>query len=104
MRVCDQSSDHQPRSNPRLILSAEVAIRRSAVHPFRVQLFDASPLGCKIEFVERPFVGERVWIKFDGLESLEGTVRWVEGHIGGVRFERPLHEAVFERLAREASA
>lgn len=58
-----------------------------------------SPVGCRIEFVEPPAVGERVWIRFDGLEAIEGTVRWVEGHIGGVRFERPLHEAVFQQLA-----
>jgi hypothetical protein len=39
-----------------------------------------------------------VWIKFDGLESIEATVRWVEGHIGGVQFERPLYEPVFRSL------
>jgi hypothetical protein len=44
-------------------------------------------------------VGERVWVKFDGLEAIEGSVRWVDGHTGGVQFTRPLHEAVFERLA-----
>ena len=43
-------------------------------------------------------LGERVWVKFDGLESLEATVRWLDGHIGGVAFERPLHEAVFQHL------
>jgi hypothetical protein len=41
-------------------------------------------------------------VRFDGLEGIEGSVRWVEGHIGGVQFLHPLHEAVFERLA-EAS-
>jgi hypothetical protein len=33
------------------------------------------------------------------LEAIEGSVRWVEGHTGGVQFEHPLHEAVFDRLA-----
>ena len=51
------------------------------------------------EFVERPAVDEHIWVKFDNLEALEGTVRSVDGHTGGVRFQRPLHEAVFERLA-----
>jgi hypothetical protein len=79
-------------------LHAEVGIRRAGLHPFRVRVFDASPEGCKIEFVERPAVGERVWVKFDGLEAIEGTVRWIEGHFGGVQFTRPLHESVFQRL------
>jgi hypothetical protein len=62
-------------------------------------LFDASPEGCKLEFVERPSVGERLWVKFDGLEAVEATVRWVAGHVGGLEFCRPLHAAVFDRLA-----
>ena len=82
----------------RVSLTAEVEVRRSGVHGFRVQVFDLSPEGCRIEFVERPVLGERVWVKFDGLESLGATVRWLDGHIGGVAFERPLHEAVFQLL------
>jgi len=86
----------EPRGADRVSLDAEVGIRRSGLHPFRVRVFDASAVGCRIEFVERPAVGERVWVKFDGLEGIEATVRWLAGHIGGVRFEKPLHEAVFE--------
>ena len=96
------SSDTGPekaRGARRLGFAAEVGIRRTGARSFRVRIFDASPEGCKIEFVERPAIGERVWVKFDNLEALEGTVRWVDDHTGGVRFERPLHEAVFERLA-----
>jgi hypothetical protein len=95
---CDPGPE-KPRGAARLSFAAEVAIRRTGTHGYRVRVFDASPKGCKIEFVERPATGERIWVKFDNLEALEGTVRWVDGHIGGVQFERPLHEAVFERLA-----
>lgn len=88
----------------RFKLTAEVGIRRSGAHPFRVQVFDASCAGCGIEFIERPAVGELVWVKFDGLEALEGTVRWIEGHVGGVLFSHPIHGSVFEQLvAREGS-
>ena len=87
-----------PRRADRVALAAEVGIRRAGLHPFRVQIFDASPEACKVEFVERPSVGERVWVKFDGLESIEGIVRWIDGHIGGVQFERPLYDAVFRRI------
>jgi hypothetical protein len=97
----DSTGEGPPESRGarRLILHAEVGIRRAGLHAFRVHVFDASSEGCKIEFVERPAVGERVWVKFDGLEAIEGSVRWVDGHTGGVQFTRPLHEAVFERLA-----
>ena len=66
-------------------------------------MFDASPEGCKIEFIERPRIGERVWVKFDGLEALEATVCWIEGHVGGVKFERLLHEAVFRRVCQQSA-
>jgi PilZ domain len=84
----------------RVCLDAEVGIRRAGAHAFRVSIFDVSPVGCKIEFVERPALEERVWVKFDGLEALEGTVRWVRGHVGGVQFHTPMHEAVFQRLLK----
>jgi hypothetical protein len=90
----------QSRRARRLVLDAEVGIRRTGAHGFRVSVFDASPNGCKIEFVERPALGERVWVKFDGLEAIEGTVRWVKGHIGGIEFHNPMHEAVFHRLCQ----
>jgi hypothetical protein len=94
-----QDNPTNPRQADRVPLTAEVGIRRSGLNAFRVRVFDASPQGCKIEFIERPAVGERVWVKFDGLEALSATVRWVEGHIGGVHFERPLYGAVFRRLS-----
>ena len=57
-----------------------------------------SCFGCRIEFVERPAVSEVVWVKFDGLESIEARVCWLEGFVAGVEFVRPLHAAVFEEL------
>lgn len=82
----------------RVALFAEVRLRRSGGHPFIVRVFNLSAEGCKMEFVERPAVGEAVWIKLPGLDSIQATVRWIEGHYGGVQFERPLYEPVFRRL------
>ena len=93
-----------PRDKERVPFTVEATIRRSGVHGFRVHVFDLSPIGCKIEFVERPSVGERVWVKFDRLEALEASVRWVDGHIGGVHFQRPLHDAVLQKLITKAPA
>jgi hypothetical protein len=63
-----------------------------------VRLFDLSPRGCKIEFVERPEIGELVWVKFDALQGIAARVRWIAGHVGGVQFEPAMHEAVFRNL------
>lgn len=32
--------------------------------------YDVSEMGCKVEFVEHPYIGEIVWAKFAGLEAI----------------------------------
>lgn len=86
------------RRSPRTLLSAEVLLRRSGRTNYRVHIYDLSRDGCKLEFVERPSIGEHLWVKFEGLDAVEGCVCWVDGHLGGIKFERPIHEAVFEVL------
>jgi PilZ domain-containing protein len=88
----------QPRRSARIALDAEVMVRRPGKLNYRVKVFDVSPHGCRIEFVDRPKLDERAWIKFEGLEALEALVCWVDGFVAGVEFERPLHGAVFDLL------
>jgi len=95
----DELGPEEPRGAGRRKFDAEVRVRRSGMHGLRVRLFDASPEGCKIEFIDRPEIGERIWIKFDNVEAVEGIVRWIAGTTCGIQFERPFHDAVFERLA-----
>ena len=92
------SRDHSERKADRVAVNAEVALRRPGQNHYRVRAYDASPLGCKLEFVERPELAERVWVKFDGLDALEGQVCWVDGFVVGVEFVRPMHAAVFDAL------
>jgi hypothetical protein len=89
---------HCPRQVERSLVSGEVSVRRAGKPSYRVRAFDASRLGCRCEFVERPSIGEHLWIKFDGLESLDSEVRWVEGSAVGLTFSVPLHPAVFDLL------
>ena len=88
----------RPRRAVRVPLDAHVSLRRAGTHPFPVRVFDASPLGSKLEFVERPRLDERVWVKFDGLNAIEAMVCWVDGHVVGVEFVQPMHPAVFDAL------
>ena len=88
----------RPRKSARVGLSAEVILRRTGHGSYRVKIFDVSLHGCKAEFVERPELDERVWVKFDDLQSLEAMVCWIRGFEVGLEFERPIHPAVFEML------
>ena len=91
---------HRDRCHDRLSVSAELHLRRSGKVGYRVKAFDLSPHGCKCEFVERPRIGEKVWVKFDKLEAIEAQICWIEGSNCGVRFSRAIHPAVFDVLVR----
>jgi hypothetical protein len=93
-----QPHDFSVRKAERVAVNAEVSLRRPGQNHYRVRAYDASPLGCKLEFVERPAPAERVWVKFDGLDALEGQVCWVDGFVVGVEFVRPMYAAVFDAL------
>jgi hypothetical protein len=86
------------RKAERVVVNAEVALRRSGQLNYRVQAYDVSPLGCKLEFVERPELAERVWVKFEGLDAIEGHICWIDGFVVGVEFERPIYQPVFDAL------
>jgi hypothetical protein len=89
---------HWPRRSERVAVSADVALRKPGQPNYRVRVFDASPQGCKLEFIERPQEGDRLWVKFDGIEALEAEVCWVEDFVMGVNFAKSLHPAVFDLL------
>jgi hypothetical protein len=89
---------HWPRKAERLPIRAEVSLRRVGRLGYRVTTFDVSRFGCSSEFIERPSVYERVWVKFDGLESIEAVAVWIEGSRVGLMYKCPMHTAVFDLL------
>lgn len=88
----------EPRCHERVAVEGEVSLRRAGKTQFRVHIYDICPDGCKAEFVDRPELGEQLWIKFDAMDALEANVRWITGAKAGLRFRRPLHAAVFDML------
>jgi hypothetical protein len=93
-------SGFRARKTSRVLVNAEVLLGRSCRRNYRVRVFDASPLGCKVEFVERPQLDEQVWVRFDSLAAIPAAICWVEGCFAGVAFDRPIHPAVFDDLLR----
>jgi hypothetical protein len=96
--VAEESPVKQERRHARVSVTGEVNMRRAGKASFKVHIYDLSPAGCKAEFVERPELHEQLWIKFDGIEALEATARWIAGCKTGLNFTRPLHPAVFDLL------
>jgi len=92
------ASEEIQRDSRRTNVASEVRMRRLGHNNYSVRIFDMSPTGCRVEVVERPKAGEHVTIKFEGIEALIAEVCWVEEFIVGLKFERPLHPAVFDLL------
>lgn len=86
------------RETPRRPIRAKVQLKRSGAMSCSVRAYDLSETGCRIEFVEKPWLGERVWIKFQGLEALRSTVCWSSGRTTGLAFDRPIDSRVLEWL------
>jgi hypothetical protein len=95
---------HKKRDAERFDLPTEVALRRPGRSLYHTRLFDLSNEGCRVEFVERPRIGERIWVKLAGLDSIEAEVRWREDFFGGLKFVRPIYPAVFELLSMRLRA
>lgn len=87
-----------PRLDERLVLQADLPVRRLGRAYYRCNVRDISCSGCKVEFVERPRCGELIFVKFEGFDAIEATVRWIDGFCGGVQFARPLYPSIFERI------
>ena len=95
----DEAERRQPSAREeRSLVAGEVVLRRSGSPNYRVKVVDVTRFGCRCEFVERPRIEERVWVKFDGLEALEAEVCWVESYSAGLKYANPLHPAVFDML------
>ena len=90
-----------PRESERFPILAEAAFRRPGRSAYSVKVIDASTHGCRVEFADRPKVGEDVLITFPGFRPMDARVQWVDGPDAGVRFETPFHPAVFELLVQQ---
>ena len=104
MKKEDASTGPRHRKSARVPLKAEVQLRRSGNHHYMVNVYDISPQGCRIEFVDRPRLDEIVWVKFEGLDGIESTICWLKGPEAGVEFVRPISPAVFDTLVRRLSS
>ena len=97
------AEQHRARKSRRVAFDAEVLMRRLGRAKYRLRVFDVSPEGCKVELVERPKIGEHLFIKFIGLEVLEAEVCWVEKSCAGLRFQNAIHPAVFDLMLQRIS-
>jgi hypothetical protein len=90
------------RNSERLAVDMSAALRQRGASGVSVRVMDLSTHGFRAAtHLELP-EGADVWLRLPGLEPYHARVAWSEGHFIGCSFERPLHPAVVEMIARKA--
>jgi len=97
---CDAENAQSPgrRSSARTVADTEILLRRLGSADRYARVRDISTGGCQLEQVATLGVNDHVVTRLPGLEPLGATVTWADSGHAGLRFDRPLHPAVFELL------
>ncbi|HEV2746073.1 MAG TPA: PilZ domain-containing protein [Allosphingosinicella sp.] len=75
-------------------------LRQRGASGVTVQILDLSTHGFRAStHLDLP-IGADVWLKLPGLEGLHARVAWMNGHLVGCEFIRPLHPAVLQMVVR----
>jgi hypothetical protein len=86
------------RSVERLALRLNATMRDGTKTRVRVRVIDMSTNGCRVECTSSVEDGSWVWLNIAGLETQFCRVAWHCQEFVGLQFERPLSQAVFDKL------
>ena len=82
----------------RAALNLSATMRDGSRSKARVRVIDISTHGCRIECSSTLTVDSWIWLSIAGLETQFCRVVWHCQEFVGLEFEKPLSDAVFERL------
>jgi len=89
------------RRADRAALRLNATIRSTGKGRTRVKLIDISTGGCRIQCTSAVPVDACVWLSIPTLENQYCKVIWACQEFVGLEFEKPLANAVFEKLIKE---
>ncbi len=93
-----QKVQPERRRVARTALCLAATIRDGSRSKVAARVIDMSTHGCRIECTTMVADDSWVWLNIAGLESQYSRVVWHCNEFIGLEFEKPLAEAVFERL------
>ena len=99
-RTVEASLTRQPerRRANRVALRLAATMREGSRSKVRVRLIDISTHGCRIECSSTVTADTWLWLNIAGLESQYCRVVWHCQEFIGLEFEKPLADAVLDRL------
>ena len=93
-----QKVQEERRRVERLSLRLNATMRDGTKSRVRARVIDMSTRGCRIECTSAVDDDSWVWLSIAGLETQFCRVVWHCQEFIGLEFERPLSDAVFEKL------
>lgn len=93
-----QKNQTERRRVARTALRLAATMRDGSRSKVAARVIDMSTHGCRIECTTMVEDDSWVWLNIAGLESQYSRVVWHCNEFIGLEFEKPLSEAVFERL------
>lgn len=88
------------RQAERTSVTMGAGLRQRGASGVTIQILDLSTHGFRASTHLDLARGADVWLKLPGLEALHAKVAWMDGHLVGCAFERPLHPAVLQMMVR----
>lgn len=95
------SSGVNERKAERANVELGAGLRQRGASGVSVQILDLSTHGFRASTHLDLQNGADVWLKLPGLEPLHAKVAWMNGHLVGCAFEKPLHPAVLDMMVRK---
>lgn len=88
------------RAHERGAVRIAAEIRVSGAGKQRISVLDLSRSGFRMHCIFLIPQDRTVFLTMPGFAALEARIAWKDGDEYGCKFERPLHEAVFDHLLR----
>ena len=86
------------RKAERKSVALGAGLRQRGASGVTVEILDLSTHGFRAStHLDLPS-GSDVWLKLPGLEAMHSRVAWMNGHLVGCEFVRPLHPAVLQMV------
>ena len=93
-----QKRQDERRRVERIALRLTATMRDGTRSRVKVRVIDMSIRGCRIECSSTLTVDSWIWLSIAGLETQYCRVAWNCEEFNGLEFERPIAEAVFDKL------
>ncbi len=86
------------RNADRVPVAVRADVRQRGASAVSVQILDLSTHGFRIDTHLTLENGTQIWVRLPGLEAMPARIAWIEGHLAGCAFDRPLHPAVLDMI------